>query len=500
MNFSHVSYRALKKKSILLLKNARHLVFLMIFSCMILQPQRFFVEPPTRDITQGVYASYDQLIEQSKQQNWSLVFDGLVIDDDGQTTITYKIVAGDTLSSIAQDFGTTVQALVEKNWLQANQTLRKGQELIISFTENFVYAVEEQSTLQAFADKYQLNIDDLMSLNYLTPPSVEIQVGQELILPLTKSEAKAKGLVGTEEFIPLDIEPEENLRADEPTEEEEPQAALPPTERSVWIDDSNQQVITPEQTEQHLKSLEEQKAQQIAENEAKELQRQQTEREREAQKLKEQELAKIKQQTPSTTPSAQNECGTNQCLHDGSCRTKPAHAVCAPADPINAWKCEAGYTDTGRSCVKQTTVQATTSKTAQKKVNSGVISQWYFNARKAGYPNDRGRAQGHCTQYVDYRRWKNMGVRTYRRGNARLWYGNAAKAWATVSKTPKYGAAAVFAAGTNSYRGYGHVGVVIDIDRDNNLILIEEQNYVGTYVVSQRRVSMNQPIGYVYPW
>jgi hypothetical protein len=28
---------------------------------------------------------------------------------------------------------------------------------------------------------------------------------------------------------------------------------------------------------------------------------------------------------------------------------------------------------------------------------------------------------------------------------------------------------------------------------------LEEQNYVGTYVVSQRRVSMNQPVGYVYP-
>lgn len=55
-----------------------------------------------------------------------------------------------------------------------------------------MYSVQEQSTLQAFADKYSLNIDDLMSLNYLTPPSVEIHVGQELILPLTRSEAKGK--------------------------------------------------------------------------------------------------------------------------------------------------------------------------------------------------------------------------------------------------------------------------------------------------------------------
>lgn len=71
---------------------------------MIVQPQRFFVEPPSRDISQGVYASYDQLMAQSKQQDGSLSFDTLSVDDKGQTTITYKVVAGDTLSSIAQDF------------------------------------------------------------------------------------------------------------------------------------------------------------------------------------------------------------------------------------------------------------------------------------------------------------------------------------------------------------------------------------------------------------
>ena len=55
-----------------------------------------------------------------------------------------------------------------------------------------MYVVEEESTLQAFADKHGLSIEDLMSLNYLTPPSVLIKKGQELVLPLTKSEAKAK--------------------------------------------------------------------------------------------------------------------------------------------------------------------------------------------------------------------------------------------------------------------------------------------------------------------
>ncbi|MBP6256473.1 LysM peptidoglycan-binding domain-containing protein [Patescibacteria group bacterium] len=63
---------------------------------------------------------------------------------------------------------------------------------MITFTENFVYQVEKESTLEEFANAYGLNINDLMSLNYLTPPSVKIVPGQELILPLTRNEAKIK--------------------------------------------------------------------------------------------------------------------------------------------------------------------------------------------------------------------------------------------------------------------------------------------------------------------
>lgn len=463
---------------------------------MIIQPQRFFVEQPTHNLTQWVYASYDELIQQSKQQNGSLSFDTVAVDDDGKTTITYKVVAWDTLSSIAQDFGTTVQTLVEKNGLDPQKTLRKWQELIISFTENFVYQIQEDSTLEQFAKQYDLNIDDLMNLNYLTPPSVKISVGQELILPLTRAEAKAKGLVNVEEFVPLEIisdsideEQIEEVDPSEPTET--------PKEWSVWIDDSNQEIITPEQTEQHLKSIEEQTQQQQRAYEEQRIAKEKSEKEKAEQAKKQKEIEKIKQQTPTTKPK-NNACNENQCLHDNKCYSKPQNAVCAPQDPGNAWVCKAWFVDTWKSCVKQSTAKTTTTKTGQKKVNKWVLNQWYFNAKKTGYPYN-GRARGHCTEYVDYRRWKNLWKRTYWRGNANRWYKSAAAAGASVGKTPKYGAAAVFAAWTNSYRGYGHVWVVIDIDRENNLILIEEQNYVGTYVVNQRRVNMNQPIGYVYP-
>ena len=461
---------------------------------MIIQPERFFIEPPMRDVSASVYASYDELLEQSKQQDGSLQFDWVILNTDWQTSITYKIVAWDTLSTIAQDFGTTVQALAEKNWLDPNSILRKWQELIITFTENFVYQVEKESTLEEFANAYGLNINDLMSLNYLTPPSVKIVPGQELILPLTRNEAKIKWLIGVEEFIPLEIIEEES--EEEELNEIEPEVIETPKERSKWIDDSEQEIITAEETENHLKGIEEQKAKQW--NERLDAEKR-AEAEKKAKEEKAAQIAQIKQQAPASKPKANNTCSSDKCMYNGKCYNKPSNAVCTPQDKANAWMCKEWYTDTWKSCVKagaKVTKKATA--TAQKKLKQWVITQRYFNAKKTWYPYN-GWARGHCTEYVDYRWWKNLWKQSFWRGNANRWYSSAAAAGAKVWKTPQYGAAAVFSAGTNSYRWYGHVAVVIDIDRDNNLILVEEQNYVGTYVVNQRRVNMNQPIWYVYP-
>ena len=98
---------------------------------------------------------------------------------------------------------------------------------------------------------------------------------------------------------------------------------------------SAQEIITPEQTETHLKNLE---------NKQKEALLAQEEADRKQAELakKKEELAKKKKEEPIKKPTQpkNNECSTNQCLHDGKCRTKPANAVCAPQDPDDAWVCK----------------------------------------------------------------------------------------------------------------------------------------------------------------
>jgi surface antigen len=51
----------------------------------------------------------------------------------------------------------------------------------------------------------------------------------------------------------------------------------------------------------------------------------------------------------------------------------------------------------------------------------------------------------------------------------------------------------VFRYGGRRYYNYGHVGIVLGIDKKNNKILIEEMNYVGRFIADKRWVNINDP-------
>lgn len=99
-----------------MIKNARHLLFLGVFSVMMLQPHHFVVDAPVQmPSLDTVHAA--QLIEQTQQQDGVLIYDTVSVNEDRQTSITYRVAPGDSLSSIARDFGTTVKTLMDVNGL-----------------------------------------------------------------------------------------------------------------------------------------------------------------------------------------------------------------------------------------------------------------------------------------------------------------------------------------------------------------------------------------------
>ncbi len=106
----------------------------------------------------------------------------LKLPSDSTDYVTYTVKSGDTLYSIAQEFGTTVSAISNLNNLSTD-TLTIGQILKIpsSTSSDVTYTVVSGDTLYSIANKYNTTVDELKSLNNLT--SNILSIGQILKLP-----------------------------------------------------------------------------------------------------------------------------------------------------------------------------------------------------------------------------------------------------------------------------------------------------------------------------
>lgn len=95
----------------------------------------------------------------------------------------YIVQKGDSLWSIANKFGITVDELVNYNNL-SSLTIQIGQELRIptEVTQNpVIYTVQRGDTLWSIANKYGITVDELVNYNNLS--STTISIGQELKIP-----------------------------------------------------------------------------------------------------------------------------------------------------------------------------------------------------------------------------------------------------------------------------------------------------------------------------
>ena len=111
------------------------------------------------------------------------------------TTVTYEVRPGDTLSTIADKFGTEIQRIREMNLLTTD-ALQVGQVLRMPYVpglttpegiptatpEPFRYTVQEGDTLLSIALRYDVALNQILSLNNLRDEH-SITIGQELLIP-----------------------------------------------------------------------------------------------------------------------------------------------------------------------------------------------------------------------------------------------------------------------------------------------------------------------------
>jgi LysM repeat protein len=113
--------------------------------------------------------------------------------DNGPTI--HVVQRGETLTAIAQEYGVTVADLMEWNNLRNANRLYAGQRLVVkpgnSSEENGVHIVRKGDTLSKIAEQYGTSVAEILLANNLR--SSVIYVGQRLKIPTENSQTDGNG-------------------------------------------------------------------------------------------------------------------------------------------------------------------------------------------------------------------------------------------------------------------------------------------------------------------
>ncbi len=118
-------------------------------------------------------------------------------DNFNTREILYTVVRGDTLSEIAQRFGTTVQQIASVNGIQNPNLIFPGQVFriftnsningnVTNETSHVVYTVRRGNTLSGIARRFGVSVQSIVNLNQIPNPNL-IFPGQKFRIPVTEN-------------------------------------------------------------------------------------------------------------------------------------------------------------------------------------------------------------------------------------------------------------------------------------------------------------------------
>jgi LysM repeat protein len=107
---------------------------------------------------------------------------GEVGTDVKKDVTEYEVKAGDNLTSVAANFGISINTLLWANNLTSSSKLKVGQKLIILPVSGILYYVKAGDTVSGIAKKYKAAAGDMVEFNELASED-DIFVGDILIIP-----------------------------------------------------------------------------------------------------------------------------------------------------------------------------------------------------------------------------------------------------------------------------------------------------------------------------
>lgn len=132
-------------------------------------------DTPLSNITDGQNSSAGGNSDNSNSGDQS-------VDHDGDSSIrTYKVKSGDTLSTIAEKNGVSINTIVWANNLDRKATLKVGETLTILPVSGIQYTVRRGDTIDSIAKKYGAETTDIQDFNDITNAS--LIAGVKIIVP-----------------------------------------------------------------------------------------------------------------------------------------------------------------------------------------------------------------------------------------------------------------------------------------------------------------------------
>jgi murein DD-endopeptidase MepM/ murein hydrolase activator NlpD len=105
----------------------------------------------------------------------------IISRNNRNTTIVYEVKPGESVASVARDFGISPETLQYANKISGN-TLTRGQKLKIPPVDGVYVAVAKNDTLSSISRKYKVSVADITKFNGLDT-SQPIFSGQEILIP-----------------------------------------------------------------------------------------------------------------------------------------------------------------------------------------------------------------------------------------------------------------------------------------------------------------------------
>ena len=96
--------------------------------------------------------------------------------------VSYIVESGDTISTIAQKFGITVNTVLWENSLSSYSVIRPGDDLDILPESGLTHKIRSGDTLGAIARANDVEVEDILEANNMSLNS-KLSIGQKLLIP-----------------------------------------------------------------------------------------------------------------------------------------------------------------------------------------------------------------------------------------------------------------------------------------------------------------------------